>query len=191
MKYQNQLAVKRLALKTGSFSERQFAKDTGISRTGLRNIMARDSNISLQSLTKVAKHLERDVHILATSDDTNSEVSTLAVAYKVSNQGFNSWKVHFMDLVDEFRRTLDPQLLLLAPPKGLDMRLKALLASMVVYLCEEADIDAPSWALKTYFLAEPWFVSETQSLKAMALTESPLAFRRNNIFVLSNFLTRL
>ena len=89
-------------------------------------------------------------------------MSTQAVAYRVLNQGFESWKIHFMNFVDEFRRTLDPQLLLLAPPKELDMRLKALLASTVLSLCTESGIDAPSWARKMYYLDEPWFVSGMQ-----------------------------
>jgi hypothetical protein len=37
---------------------------------------------------------------------------------------------------------------------------------------------------------KPWFVSEVNSLYAMALFDSPLAFRNNNIFVLENFLNR-
>ena len=191
MKYQNQIAIKGLAQKQGHFNERNFAKETGVSRVGLRSVMSRDANVSMRSITKIAKHLNREVHVLATSDETNTELSTIAVAYKVMNQGFDSWKVHFMDFVDEFRRTLDPQLLLLAPPKKLDIRLKALLASIVVSLSEENGIDAPTWAFKMHYLDEPWFVSGMQSLKAMAIVESPLPFRRNNIFVHDNFLARV
>jgi hypothetical protein len=39
-------------------------------------------------------------------------------------------------------------------------------------------------------LSEPWFVSGMENLKASALLESPLPFRRNNVFVLGNFLSR-
>ena len=191
MKYQNQIAIKKLAEKRGPFNERQFAENVGISRTGLRSVMSRNQNVSLNSITKIAEHLEREVLVLATSVDTNSEMSTMAVSYKVIDQGFETWKIHFMDLVDEFRRNLDPQLLLLAPPRDLDVRLKALLASIVLILCEENSIDAPPWANRIYYLKEPWFVSGMQSLKAMAIVESPLAFRRNNIFVHDNFLARL
>lgn len=191
MKYQNQIAVKNLAKKRGAFSERQFADDVGISRGVLRNVMANDQNVKLDAMIKVADYLGRDIHILAISSETNSELSTLGVAYKVMNQDFKSWKIHFMDFVDEFRRTLDPQLLLLSPPKGLDGQLKALLASIVVQLCEENSMDPPSWSKKMCFLSKPWFVSGMQSLKAMAIKESPLPFRRNNIFVHENFLARV
>lgn len=95
-----------------------------------------------------------------------------------------------MNLVDEFRRTLDPRLLLLPPVRDLALELKALLASIVMSLCGEAGMNVPGWARKRHPLPTPWFVAEVESLKAMALVESPLPFRRNNIFVLDNFLQR-
>jgi hypothetical protein len=39
-------------------------------------------------------------------------------------------------------------------------------------------------------LPRPWFVAGVENLKATALVESPLPFRRNNVFVLGNFLSR-
>ena len=51
-------------------------------------------------------------------------------------------------------------------------------------------MDAPAWAAGCHFLPEPWFVSGVESLKATALVEAPLAFRRNNVFVLGNFMSR-
>jgi hypothetical protein len=38
---------------------------------------------------------------------------------------------------------------------------------------------------------DPWFVSGMESLKAIALVESPLPFRLRKIFVLENFLSRV
>ncbi|RIL10041.1 MAG: hypothetical protein DCC75_05205, partial [Proteobacteria bacterium] len=119
-----------------------------------------------------------------------SEYSTIAVAMKVQQAGFESWKLHFMELVDEFRRTLDARLILLPPPKDLEARLTALLASIVRTLCFEAKMDTPEWAARRYFLESPWFVSGIEALKASALLESPMAFRTNNIFVQDNFLSR-
>jgi len=190
MKYHNQLPVKGLAQKKGTFSERRFANEVGLSRVSLRNLLNRDQNITIKTMVKAVDCLGRNLHVLATSDDTNTELSTLAVGYSVVRDGFDSWKIHFMDFVDEFRRTLDPQLVLLAPPRDLDEKLKALLASIAIKLCEDNGMDAPSWAEKMYFLERPWFVSGMQSLKATAIVESPLPFRRNNIFVLDNFLER-
>lgn len=180
-----------MASEKGPFSERQFAESSGISRAGLRHIMAKDQNITLKSIIKIASYLDRKVHLLAINPESNTELSTIAVSLKVIENGENSWKIHFMDMVDEFRRSLDPQLLLLAPSKKLPYRLKALLASIVSQLCEENNIDPPTWAANTYFLEKPWFVSGMQSLKALAILESPLSFRRNNIFVHENFLERV
>ena len=39
-------------------------------------------------------------------------------------------------------------------------------------------------------LATPWFVAGVENLKALALVESPTHFRKRNIFVLGNFLSR-
>jgi hypothetical protein len=39
-------------------------------------------------------------------------------------------------------------------------------------------------------LPAPWFVAGVENLKASALVESPVQFRRNNVFVLGNFLAR-
>jgi hypothetical protein len=40
-------------------------------------------------------------------------------------------------------------------------------------------------------LEEPWFVTGIENLKAMAIVESPVFFRRRLIFVLENFLSRV
>jgi hypothetical protein len=45
-------------------------------------------------------------------------------------------------------------------------------------------------AFESFQIGVKWFVSETNSLKASALLESPLAFRASNIFVHANFLVR-
>jgi hypothetical protein len=44
--------------------------------------------------------------------------------------------------------------------------------------------------MRPLFLPDPWFVAGIENLKASALVESPVQFRRNNIFVLGNFLSR-
>lgn len=57
------------------------------------------------------------------------------------------------------------------------------MASVCCALCQEVGILAPEWAAKIYFFPEPWFLSEVEFLKAMLIIESPIYFRRNNIFV--------
>jgi len=65
------------------------------------------------------------------------------------------------------------------------------MASIVEYLCKELSIPAPAWALDYPSLPNPWFVAGVENLKAIALVESPVVFRKRKIFVLSNFLTRV
>lgn len=171
-------------------SEELLSKNAHISRSTLRHIEAHDSNMSLKSIGLVAEALSLDLYVIASPASCESELSTVGISFKAAQEGFSSWKIHFFNFIDEFRRTLDPRLLLLPPSNTLDVRLQALLASIVRTLCDEAQIDAPSWAKKRYFLTKPWFVSESENLKASALLESPTYFRANNIFVLNNFLDR-
>lgn len=171
-------------------SEESLSQDARLSRSTLRHIEARRPNIRLESVASAAHALNLGLTVLASPLECQSELSTVGVGYRVIQDGSQLWKVHFFNLVDEFRRTLDPRLFLLPPPSRLEFRLKALLASIVWMLCEEVGMDAPDWAKKRYFLEKPWFVSETESLKAVAVVESPVYFRQNNIFVLGNFLER-
>jgi hypothetical protein len=100
------------------------------------------------------------------------------------------WSVHLMDFVDEFRRDHDPRTIE-HPPQSQDVRLNALMAATVDYLCNEAHMKAPAWVDEVPPCPEPWFVSGMESLKAIALTESPAPFRARKIFVLENFLSRV
>jgi hypothetical protein len=51
--------------------------------------------------------------------------------------------------------------------------------------------EAPEWILTVPAPRDPWFVSGMESLKAIAIVESPLPFRIRKIFVLENFLSRV
>lgn len=102
----------------------------------------------------------------------------------------NQW-MYFFDFVDDFRRYRDLSMLL-PEPFGLDNpRIDALLASTVECLCDELGLEEPEWILDVPSLKEPWFISGIENLKAMAIVESPVFFRRRLIFVLENFLDRV
>ncbi len=182
-------------MKSLNLSEVAGALKAGISRITWRSVTCGSKVVKVDSLLAVANALELDVTILgnsrATSANFAADCSTIGVSYLVLRDGNSSWKIHYMNLVDEFRRTLDPRLILLPPPAELSVDLKAMLAGIVQSLCDELAIDSPPWSLRRYDLEKPWFVSETESLKASAILESPLAFRRNQIFVGSNFLQRM
>ena len=76
------------------------------------------------------------------------------------------------------------------PFAAADERLDALAAATAEELCKERGQEAPAWIQKVPACQVPWFVSGLESLKAIALVESPLPFRRRKIFVLDNFLAR-
>jgi hypothetical protein len=103
------------------------------------------------------------------------------------------WKIQLFNFVDGFRTEKENKeaLISMRPSNLLPAQMQSLIASTVASLAEEAGIEYPLWCLdRSYFLKDPWFVSGVKSLYATALTESPLHYRRNNIFVLDNFLSR-
>jgi len=100
------------------------------------------------------------------------------------------WVVYLMDFVDDFRYYKDTSAI--AQPFNLtNERFDAILASTAMYLCDELRIETPEWILKVPACKDPWFVSGMESLRAIALVESPLQFRIRKIFVLENFLSRV
>lgn len=178
--------------KKNHLSERKLAKLVHISRETLRKAEHSIEDNKVQILLRISEAIDAELLIqFIPIEECLSDVSSVAVSQNVVRDGFDSWKLHFMDLVDEYRRTLDYRLLLLPPVKGLDRRLEALLAGITLSLCQEISIKPPSWSEKEIFLNKPWFVAGMDSLKASALLESPLPFRRHNIFVQQNFLDRV
>lgn len=101
-----------------------------------------------------------------------------------------NWVVHLMDFVDDFRYYKDPRAVS-APFDVTDNRMDALLASTAQYLCDELGIEIPAWIHGVPAARDPWFVSGMESLKAIALVESPVQFRIRKIFVMENFLSRV
>lgn len=105
--------------------------------------------------------------------------------------GIQNW-TPFMDALDECRRQRSVTPFHSLFVKSRVTRERALISSTVHYLCNrEFKKPIPKWAEQTLWLRDPWFVSGIENLKAMALVESPIEFRVNHIFVLSNFLSRV
>jgi hypothetical protein len=101
-----------------------------------------------------------------------------------------NWRIPLMDFVDDFRFSKDTALV--ARPFSLDdENTDAMLASTVEYLCDELHLETPDWIWSVPSCKQPWFVSGCDNLKAMAIAESPVFFRRRKIFVLENFLSRV
>jgi len=119
-------------------------------------------------------------------DDTIQSISS-----RICQEGEASWKWNLFEFVDAFRLQPSATLVQPAPDNELTDHMRALLASCVETLCDERGIASPSWCRETAALAHPWFVSGVENLKASALVESPVHFRKRNIFVLGNFLDRV
>lgn len=108
---------------------------------------------------------------------------------KPPKQGVTDW-VPFFNAVDEVRRSRRFEALKNLYSRSRRTRERALLNSTACALAAELGEAPPWWAMHPHALSEPWFVSGIENLKASALVESPLPFRRNNVFVLGNFLSR-
>lgn len=67
----------------------------------------------------------------------------------------------------------------------------AYLAALAEHLALESRLPVPDWTSEKHrFLAEPYFAGGLESLKALLLVESPLAFRRRLIFISADALSR-
>ena len=183
--------LKQLRLRQG-LSEAELASRSGISRLTLRSIESGSGNPTWDSIDAYAHALglKAELSLAAHESDLQSEDSILGISLLLLQRGFDAWPICLMNFVDCYRRSLDGRLIALAPASNTPRKYSALFASTVLSLCGEVGSLAPDWAKKDYFMERPWFPSETESLKAMALLESPVFFRKNNIFVLDNFLQR-
>ncbi len=175
-----------------ALSEAQVASKASVSRLTVRQLQSEDANPTLKTMSQLAQSLHKEVFLFLApeGEEVLSRSSTVAVSLFVS-QDEESWPLHYMELVDTFRRSNDFRLFLLPPVRELSPRMTALLASVVCALSAEVDLPPPEWAKRSYFLPKPWFPSEMESLKALALRDSPIHFRKNNIFVQDNFLKRV
>jgi len=178
-------------MKQKNLSERALAIKAGLSRLTLRALLLNKKDARLKSWALLAAPLHFSFCLVTASSETQTECSIQSIGYRILQDGEGSWKIHLMDFVDEFRRSLDTRLILLPPSSKLSQKVQALIRSTVYFLSKEVGITPPPWSTKPMRLEKPWFVSESESLKPMMILESPLPFRQNNIFVGENFLERV
>jgi hypothetical protein len=101
------------------------------------------------------------------------------------------------NLLDDFRnhcRTEHDRMALVSePPVPVGQpETGAYLAALAESLCCEAGMHPPAWTEQPpYYLKRPWFAGGLENLKAILLAESPTAFRRRNLFVSANALSRV
>jgi hypothetical protein len=76
-------------------------------------------------------------------------------------------------------------------PKITDKKQAAYIAATIEELCFRNKLPIPDWVFdQKYYLKKPYFVGGLESIKAFLIVESPLSFRRRNIFVSENVLER-
>lgn len=100
------------------------------------------------------------------------------------------WEIPLMNLVDDYRRGRDLRLFE-EPIEKTGTKFDPLLAATLESLCDETEVEHPDWTGNVEGMKYPWFVSGLENLKAIAIVESPIHFRRRNVFVHENFLFRV
>lgn len=177
----------RLAREAAGLSQRALAARAGVAFRTVQLIEAGRHDARLSTLKRISAALG-----LPASPEPFPLLRDTAAgaADAVLRDGFDSWKVPLFDFVDGFRRSPEVSLVERAPSVQSDPRFLALLAAVVETLCLERGLSTPWWCAGIRPLPEPWFVAGIENLMASALVESPAAFRRRGVFVMSGFLDR-
>lgn len=182
------------ARKNAGFSQRALAARAGIAFRSVQLLEWGRHDPRLSTIQKLAHPLGYPRRIVERRLDDIFRMPPDAIAVVsewILEQGESSWKTWLFNFVDAFRVQPKIELIKSPPPLEVSPRIAALLASTVETLCGGAQLIPPFWCQASEGLADPWFVSGMESLKAAALVESPVHFRKRNIFVLGNFLTRV
>ena len=110
------------------------------------------------------------------------------------DDGSGAWR-WLMQFVDDYRGSSPAGRSLLVrtppPPTG-DRGYDAALAALVEHLCASNGAPAPGWTDEPERFAEPWwFVAALPALRAAALRDSPISFKRHGVFLTSRALSRV
>ena len=99
------------------------------------------------------------------------------------------WKTFLYSFVDDFRCFKSFEQISEYIPSG--DKYDKFIASTIEYLCDELGIDHPEWTYTIGRLDAPWFCSGLPSMVAWELVESPVQFRRRDIFVSKDVMSRV
>lgn len=174
-------------------SQRRLAQQAGISFRALQMIEAEQTDARLSNVARIASALGTPEVVLRAELErliADEPDSVVAVSRKINADGETSWKCWLFEFVDAFRRSPRMDLVMVPPSPETREEIRALFASTVEALCAGCGLPRPWWCGGVGVLPQPWFVAGIENLKAIALAESPAYFRKRNIFVLANFLSR-
>lgn len=168
----------------------------GLARLSFRTIQLLESGVhdpKISTLKNIARAIGYPPDIIEHHLDAIFKQPTdsiFIISERILEEGEDSWKIWLFNFVDAFRQNKELSYVNTPPTQGLSLRIDALLSSTVETLCEELAIAIPAWCSSVPMIANPWFVSGIENLKAASIVESPIHFRKRNIFVLENFLSR-
>lgn len=160
-----------------------IAKASGLNKSTISRYVNGQREYSFENFGKVEAAVNRLL-----KNELRGRTSVFEATRRVLEG--EDWRIPYFDFVDSFLATRNELLWADRPVDGLDLRSLALICSIVMQLADEMKVPAPEWAKMSLALDEPWFVSKFKSLRAISLVESPVFFKRNNIFVGDDFLKR-
>lgn len=174
-------------------SQRRLAAQARLSYKSIQLLESGHHDPQLSTIAAVAEALGYPPASIARRFDDlfqSPPDSVRCMSERIVIDGENSWKLWLFNFVDAFRCTRDAQYIAAPPVDATPPHIRALLTSTVDALCDETGLPLPWWSAGIAPLADPWFVAGIESLKAIAIVEAPIHFRKRNIFVLNNFLER-
>lgn len=115
-------------------------------------------------------------------------METLTTYIDKARKDLSSQREELANFIDDFRRTKDINSILDRVEQT--DRVSFLFAATAHQLCIELSMTIPSWLKEFHYLKDPYFVSEIDDFKFLALRDSPPAFKIRNIFITKNFLSR-
>lgn len=185
-------SLAKMRSKTG-VSQRAFASLALLSFRTIQLLESGEHDPKISTLKNIARALGYPPEIIDRQLDfifSQPADSVLMISERILAGKKDSWKIWLFNFVDAFRKKGDRAYIDSPPAGGLSPEISALIASTVETLCDELKITPPAWCKTVPSLKNPWFVSEVENLKSTAIAESPLHFRKRNVFVLKNFLAR-
>jgi len=179
--------------KSINISQRRLATLSGISYKSLQLIEGSGHDMKFSTLEKISIALKFPKKTFKNYVETffNFPQDSIAIiSRQIAQSKSKDWRGPLFNFVDQIRLTKGVRYVQEPPSSDLTIETTALLASVVETLCFELNIEVPWWCSAIGPLKTPYFVAEVENLKAMTISESPLHFRKRNIFVLNNFLNR-
>jgi len=112
----------------------------------------------------------------------------IGVDHELERPGWTpDWELLRREFLDDWallRDDTERVAALVEEPLPVEPRIDAYLAALAEHLATQAGLSPPAWVLRPMrFLARWWWPGSARALDALALRDSPAAFRRRGVFV--------